>query len=64
MLALIITTPCLLAPFARPALRVRGVHMSASGSTADYLASTIGPRRSFLDSTDKFDEIAAGAALA
>ena len=64
MLALIITTPSLLAPFARPALRVRAVHMSASGSTADYLASTIGPRRSFLDSTDKFDEIAAGAALA
>ena len=64
MLALIITTPSLLAPLARPALRVRAVHMSASGSTADYLASTIGPRRSFLDSTDKFDEIAAGAALA
>ncbi len=72
MLSIFITTPALLAPaYRRPALRVGvtqhtglSLHMSASGSTADYLASTIGPRRSFLDSTDKFDEIAAGAALA
>ena len=63
------TQLALLAPACRrPALRVRSAHispmMSASGSTSDYLASTIGPRKSFLDSTDKFDEIAAGAALA
>ena len=72
MLSILITATALLSPaYRRPALRVGStphtglsLHMSASGSTADYLASTIGPRRSFLDSTDKFDEIAAGAALA